>query len=57
VDDNSVTLCHNHLRNSHAARDGESFGAQISQNHANLAPVIGIDGAGAVEASNAVFER
>src|SRR5260221_12433386 len=37
--------CHNQLCNSHAARDLEWLLAQIDQNHAHLAAIVGVHGA------------
>src|SRR5260370_21611645 len=37
--------CHNQLCNSHAARDLERLLAQIDQNHAHFAAILGIDSA------------
>ena len=46
-----------HLRDAHAARDGETFAAEIGEDHLHLAAVIGIDGAGAVQNRKTVFQR
>src|SRR5947207_6167145 len=35
--------CHNQLCNSHAARDLERLLAQIDQNHAHFAAIVGVD--------------
>src|SRR5258708_26467112 len=40
--DGSGVPCHDELCNSHAARDLERLLAQIDQNHANFAAIVGI---------------
>src|SRR4051812_24514623 len=45
---------HDQLCNSHAARDDERLLAQIDQNHAHLATIVGIDGARSIGHRDAV---
>ena len=45
------------LRDAHATGDGEGVGAEIGEDHLDLAAIVAVDGTGRVEAGYAGFER
>ena len=47
---------YNHLRNAFATNDDKRISSEIDQNDGDLAPVISVDRAGAIENRHAMFD-
>ena len=48
---------HDELGDAIAAADGEGLGSEIDEEHHDLAAIIGVDGAGAVQERHPVLQR